>query len=146
VFRHIKAILKLQENNCTTCSTFKFPAYEKPDVVASKCSRNSLVYFRRFLLPWHVIYEFIPGRKTVNKERYNGVLRRLRDAVSRKRPQKWKTKQFLLRDNAPAHRTVLVMDFSLRTLQSSPPKLLNKILQYTPKSHILSSQRLSLQQ
>jgi len=31
-------------------------------------------------------------------------------------------KQFLLRDNAPAHRAVLVMDFSLCTLQSLPTK------------------------
>jgi hypothetical protein len=60
-------------------------------------------------------------------------------------PQKWKTK-FLLHDNATAHRTALVMDFSLCTLKFSPPKLLHKILQYTPKSHILSSQSLSLQQ
>jgi len=37
---------------------------------------------------------------------------RLRDAVRRKRPQKWRSNSwFLLHDNAPAHGSVLVKDF-----------------------------------
>jgi len=48
----------------------------------------------------------------VNKEMYIDILRRLRDAVRRKRPEKWRTDSwFLLHDNAPAHRSVLVKDF-----------------------------------
>jgi len=48
----------------------------------------------------------------MNKERYSDILRRLKDAVRRKRPEKWRTKsRFLLHDNAPAHRSVLVNDF-----------------------------------
>jgi hypothetical protein len=40
------------------------------------------------------------------------ILRRLRDAVRRKRPGKWRTNSwFLLHDNAPAHRPVSVKDF-----------------------------------
>ena len=47
----------------------------------------------------------------MNKEMYFTVLRRLRDAVRRKLPGKWRTKSwFLLHDNAPAHRSVLVKD------------------------------------
>ena len=43
---------------------------------------------------------------------YSDILRRLRDAVRRKLPEKWRTNSlFLLRDNAPAHRSVLVKDF-----------------------------------
>jgi transposase len=43
---------------------------------------------------------------------YNDTLRRLRDAVRRKRFEKWATDSwFLLYDNAPAHRTGLVKDF-----------------------------------
>jgi hypothetical protein len=43
---------------------------------------------------------------------YIDILRHLRDAVRRKRPEKWRTNSwFLLHYNAPAHRSVLVMDF-----------------------------------
>ena len=53
---------------------------------------------------------------------YAHFLRRFRDAVRRKRPEKWRTNSwFLLHDNAPAPRSVLVKDFlaknSVTTLQ-----------------------------
>jgi hypothetical protein len=41
-----------------------------------------------------------------------GILDRLRDAVRWKRPEIWRTNRwFVLHDNAPAHRSVLVTDF-----------------------------------
>jgi transposase len=54
-----------------------------------------------------------------------GVLRRLRDAVRRKRPEKWRTiSWFLLLDNAPAHRPVLIKDVlakkNVTTLEHPP--------------------------
>jgi hypothetical protein len=43
---------------------------------------------------------------------YIDIRRRLGDAVRRKRLEKWRTNSwFLLQDNAPAHRSVLVNDF-----------------------------------
>jgi hypothetical protein len=43
---------------------------------------------------------------------YIAILQRLRDAVRRKCPEKRRTNGwFLLRDNAPAHRSVLIKDF-----------------------------------
>ena len=40
---------------------------------------------------------------------YIAILRRLRDAVRRKCPEKWRTNGwFLLHDNAAAHRSVLI--------------------------------------
>jgi len=56
---------------------------------------------------------------------YTGILRCLRDAVRRKRPEKWRTNSsFLLLDNAPAHRPVLVKDFltknNMTTLEHPP--------------------------
>ena len=46
---------------------------------------------------------------TVSKEMHSDILRRLRDAVRRKRPEKQRTNSwFLFHDNAPAHRSVLV--------------------------------------
>ena len=43
---------------------------------------------------------------------YFDILLRLRDAVGRKRTEKWRTNSwFLLRDSAAAHRPVLIRDF-----------------------------------
>jgi hypothetical protein len=43
---------------------------------------------------------------------YIDIIRRLRDAARKKRPYKWRTNiWFLLRDNAPAHRSGLFKDF-----------------------------------
>jgi hypothetical protein len=51
-------------------------------------------------------------RKTVNKETYIDILRRLRDAVRRKRPEKWRTKRwFLPHEDASAHRSVVIKAF-----------------------------------
>ena len=48
----------------------------------------------------------------MNKEMYTDILRCLRDAVRRKPPEKQRTNsRFLLHDNGPAHRSVLVKDF-----------------------------------
>jgi len=56
---------------------------------------------------------------------YIDILRRLRDAVIRKRPQKLRTNiWFLLHDNAPTHRSVLVRDIlaknNMTKLEPSP--------------------------
>ncbi|KAJ4449017.1 hypothetical protein ANN_00411, partial [Periplaneta americana] len=50
-------------------------------------------------------HEFIPEGRTVTKELYVEILRRFRDVVRRKRPEKWvENNWFLMHDNAPAHR------------------------------------------
>jgi hypothetical protein len=56
---------------------------------------------------------------------YIDILRSLVDAGRRKRPEEWRTNSwFLLHDNAPAHRSVLVKDFltknSVTKLEHSP--------------------------
>ena len=61
----------------------------------------------------------------MNKEMHMDIFRRLRDAVRRKRPEKCRTNSlFLLHDNAPAHRSVLVRDFleknNVTTLEHPP--------------------------
>ncbi|GBO18478.1 hypothetical protein AVEN_231257-1 [Araneus ventricosus] len=60
-------------------------------------------------------YEFIPEGQTVNKELYLEILKRLRDAIRRKRPEKWATNDwFLLHDNAPPHRALIVKKYLTR--------------------------------
>ncbi len=59
-----------------------------------------------------VHHEFIPEGETLNKEKYVEVLRKLKDAVRRKRPQFFKEKNwFLLHDNAPCHRAHIVQEY-----------------------------------
>ena len=55
---------------------------------------------------WHGVihYEFIPRGQTVNNEFYVAVLKLLREAVRRKRPQLWMNQSWVLHhNNAPAH-------------------------------------------
>jgi len=48
---------------------------------------------------------------------YINILRRLRDAVRRKDPQKLRTNSwFLIHENAPVHRSDLVMDLLSRDI------------------------------
>ncbi|GBN06105.1 hypothetical protein AVEN_99792-1 [Araneus ventricosus] len=70
-------------------------------------------------------YEFTPAVQTVNKELYLEILKRLRDAIKRKRPEKWATNDwFLLHDNAPTHRALIVKKYlakhSVTTLERPP--------------------------
>jgi len=63
-----------------------------------------------------------------NIDMYSDILRRLRETVKRKLLEIWTTKfRFLLHDNAPAHRSVLVKDFlaknSVTTLEYPPYSL-----------------------
>ena len=51
-----------------------------------------------------VIRKNVPRGETVNKEFYLNVMKRLRAAVRRKRPEAWKNNTWMLHhDNAPAH-------------------------------------------
>ncbi|UYV78527.1 hypothetical protein LAZ67_16001902 [Cordylochernes scorpioides] len=51
-----------------------------------------------------VHYEFVPESQTINQHYYHYVLRRLREAVRQKRPEKWHQKNWLLHhDNARPH-------------------------------------------
>ncbi|GBM36126.1 hypothetical protein AVEN_179119-1 [Araneus ventricosus] len=65
------------------------------------------------------------SRHTVYKELYLEILKRLRDAIRRNRPEKWATNDwFLLHDNAPPHRDLIVKKYiarhSVTTLEHHP--------------------------
>ncbi|GBN28546.1 hypothetical protein AVEN_202674-1 [Araneus ventricosus] len=59
--------------------------------------------------------DFISEGRTANKELYLEILKRLRDAIRRKRPEKWATNVwFLLDDIAPPHRALIVKKYLAR--------------------------------
>ena len=58
-----------------------------------------------------VHYEFVPLGETVSKEFYLNILKRLREAVCRKRPEAWTNMWMLHRDNSPAHASFLICEF-----------------------------------
>ena len=65
-----------------------------------------------FLLEGIVHHEFVPRGETVNKEFYLKVMKRLREAVRRKRPEAWTNKTWMLHhDDAPAHASLLIREF-----------------------------------
>ena len=69
--------------------------------------------------------EFVPPGMTVNADFYCDVLRRLRENVRRKRPQKWQSQNLIIHhDNAPAHRSFKVSQFLAKnnmTVVPHPP-------------------------
>jgi hypothetical protein len=70
-------------------------------------------------------HEFVPRGQTVDKEFYIAVLKRLREAVRRKKPQLWTNQSWVLHhDNAPAHSSFLVRNFLAKnktTVVLQPP-------------------------
>jgi hypothetical protein len=81
----------------------------------------------RFFFYWRGIahHEFVPRGETVNKEFYLKVMKRLREAVRRKRPEAWTNKTWMLHlDNAPAHASLLIREFLAkqeRIVMPQPP-------------------------
>jgi len=62
-----------------------------------------------------VHHEYAPQDQNINKEYYLEVLRRLRDAVRRKRPDLWATGTWHLHhDNASAHSSQLIQTFLVK--------------------------------
>ena len=59
-----------------------------------------------------VHHELLPQDRTVNKEFYLEIMRRLREAIRQKRTELWKTQSWILHhDNAPADTFMLVREF-----------------------------------
>ena len=66
--------------------------------------------------------EFVPPGMTVNADFYCDVLRRLRENVRRKRPQKWQNQKLTIHhDNAPAHRSFKVSQFLAKNSMAVVP-------------------------
>ena len=88
--------------------------WKRPDEPRPKKACPSRSHVKSMLIIFFdcVHYEFAPRGQTINKEYYVEVLKRLRDAVRRKRPRFWSSGAWLLyHDYAPAHSSNLVQQF-----------------------------------
>ena len=75
--------------------------------------KTTLIVF--FDIDGLVHHEFVPTGQTVNKEFYKTVLKCLRDAARRLRPEKWRSGNWILHhDSAPAHRAVTTNEFLVK--------------------------------
>ncbi|UYV60191.1 hypothetical protein LAZ67_1000343 [Cordylochernes scorpioides] len=85
------------------------PKPKKADLQNPK-SRHCLLHF--FDINGLVHYEFIPFGRTINQEVYLGIMRRLREAVRLKRPERWQNNDWILHvDNAQPHTAHVVLQF-----------------------------------
>ncbi|UYV77652.1 hypothetical protein LAZ67_15001822 [Cordylochernes scorpioides] len=82
------------------------PRFKKERMIKSKLKCLLITFFD---VKGLVHYEFVPEGQTINQHYYIDVLRRLREAVRQKRPEKWHQKNWLLnQDNARPHTAVTV--------------------------------------
>ena len=93
----------------------------------AQMSRSNMKVMMVVFFDWQGVihYEFVPRDQTVNKEFYLTVLKRLREAICRKRPQLWTNQSWVLHhNNAPAHSSFLVRNFLAKnetTVVPQPP-------------------------
>ncbi|UYV76189.1 hypothetical protein LAZ67_13002976 [Cordylochernes scorpioides] len=75
-------------------------------------SRNKVLLVAFFENKGIVHHEYLPAGQTVIKEMYLSILRRLREAIRKKRPEKWTNGDWILHhDNARPHTAHLVTSF-----------------------------------
>lgn len=97
-------------------ATWKSPQSPRKQKFRQDRSKGKVMLEVFFDIQGIVHLEFIPEGRTVNKELYVEILRRLRESIRKKRPKMWAEQSWvLLHDNAPAHRSLLVNDFLAKT-------------------------------
>ena len=96
---------KMQSAEWHTSSS---PRPKKSRLVKSK---EKLMLIAFFDIDGVMHHEFVPPGQTVNGHFYVQVLQRLRDAVRRKRRDKWQGEWFLNHDNASSHTSLVVQQF-----------------------------------
>jgi len=93
-------------------SQWKSPGSPRPKKARMQKSKLKTMLIFFFDQEGIVHQEFVPPGMTVNADFYCDVLRRLRENVQRKRPQKWQNQYLIIHhDNAPAHRSFKVSQF-----------------------------------
>jgi len=84
------------------------------DLKKARMSRSKFKVMLVVFFDWKGIvnHEFVPRGQMVNKQLYQEVLTRLRDAVLGKRHELWENQTWMLHhDNAPAHASLLIRNY-----------------------------------
>jgi len=106
-------------------SQWKSPGSPRPKKARMQKSKLKTMLICFFDQEGIVHREFVPPGMTVSADFYCDVLRRLRENVRRKRPQKWQNQNLIIHhDNAPAHRSFKVSQFLAKnnmTMVPHPP-------------------------
>ena len=103
-------------------SQWKSPASPRPKKARMQKSKLKTMLICFFDQEGIVHREFVPPGMTVNADFYCDVLRRLRENVRRKRPQKWQNQKLIIHhDNAPAHRSFKVSQFLAKNSMTVVP-------------------------
>ena len=93
-------------------SQWQFPEEPRPKKARQVRSNVKVLLTVFFDYNGIVHHEFLPPGCTVNKEYYLQILRNLREAIRRKRPELWRDNSWILHhDNAPAHTALLIQQF-----------------------------------
>ena len=97
----------------TKAQSSQWVGQESPRPKKAQMIRSNMKVMMAIFFNWQGVihYEFVPRGQTVNKAFYLAVLKRLREAVCRKRPQLWTNQSWVLHHNAPAHSSFLVRNF-----------------------------------
>ena len=109
----------------TKAQSSQWVGQESPRPKKARMSRSNMKVMLLVFFDWQGIihHEFVPRGQTVNKEFYVAVLKRLREAVSRKRPQLWTNQSWVLHhDNAPIHSSFLVRNFLVKNETTVVPQ------------------------
>jgi hypothetical protein len=112
-------------------SQWKSPNSPRPKKARQVCSsvKDNVDFFSFFFyVDGQVHKEFVPHGQTVNRQFYLNVLRRLRESMLRKRPEKWQSGVwFLHNDSAAAHTAFSVQQFLAKNTMvvvcPPPPRL-----------------------
>ncbi|UYV66807.1 hypothetical protein LAZ67_4002921 [Cordylochernes scorpioides] len=84
----------------------------KPKKARFTKSKVKILLATFFYINGLVHHEFIPFGRTINQEVYLGIMRRLREAVRLKRPERWQNNDWILHvDNARPHTAHVVLQF-----------------------------------
>ncbi|UYV71504.1 hypothetical protein LAZ67_8003523 [Cordylochernes scorpioides] len=84
----------------------------KPKKARFTKSKVNTLLVTFFCINGLVHHEFIPFGRTINQEVYLGIMRRLRESVRLKRPERWQNNEWILHvDNARPHTAHVVLQF-----------------------------------
>jgi len=93
-------------------SQWKGPMSPRPKKGRQVRSKTKVILLAFFHSEGIIHHEYAPDGQTITKEFYVEVLRRVRESVCRKQPEKWRDGDWILHhDNAPAHISHLVQQF-----------------------------------